>query len=396
MFERLKAKLKKFTEKVESIVRKKEEQAKAEVVEEAAEETPKIAEKTQETVREEEKAEELPATAAVSALEEREAAPPAVEKKVKRRRGRKEGEEAEKAEVGVKRKLGVKEKLKAVFKLEAFLDERDLDAALSDFEEDLLESDVALPVAEAIISNVKEALLGKRRKIGENVSKIVLEALKEALLNVFPEGFDFEEFVRVREKPVKIVFVGVNGTGKTTTIAKIAYFLKERGFSVVLASADTYRTGAVEQLEKHADALNIKVIKHRYGADPAAVVYDAVKYAEAHKKDVVLADTAGRMHTNVNLMEQLRKICRVTRPDLVIFVDEAIAGNDAVERARIFDEYVGIDASILTKADMDVKGGSAISIAYITSKPILFLGTGQKYGDLVKFDPKEFVERILA
>ncbi len=392
MFERLKAKLKKFTEKVESIVRKKEEQAKAEVVEEAAEETPKIAEKTQETVREEERAEELPATAAVSALEEREAAPPTVEKKVEEEKG----EEAEKAEVGVKRKLGVKEKLKAVFKLEAFLDERDLDAALSDFEEDLLESDVALPVAEAIISNVKEALLGKRRKIGENVSKIVLEALKEALLNVFPEGFDFEEFVRVREKPVKIVFVGVNGTGKTTTIAKIAYFLKERGFSVVLASADTYRTGAVEQLEKHADALNIKVIKHRYGADPAAVVYDAVKYAEAHKKDVVLADTAGRMHTNVNLMEQLRKICRVTRPDLVIFVDEAIAGNDAVERARIFDEYVGIDASILTKADMDVKGGSAISIAYITSKPILFLGTGQKYGDLVKFDPKEFVERILA
>jgi len=395
MFERLKAKLKKFTEKVESIVRKKEEQAKTEVVEEAAEETPKIAEKaekTQETVREEERAVELPATAAVSAFEEREAAPPAVEKKVEE----KKVEEAEKAEVGVKRKLGVKEKLKAVFKLEAFLDERDLDAALSDFEEDLLESDVALPVAEAIISNVKEALLGKRRKIGENVSKIVLEALKEALLNVFPEGFDFEEFVRVREKPVKIVFVGVNGTGKTTTIAKIAYFLKERGFSVVLASADTYRTGAVEQLEKHADALNIKVIKHRYGADPAAVVYDAVKYAEAHKKDVVLADTAGRMHTNVNLMEQLRKICRVTRPDLVIFVDEAIAGNDAVERARIFDEYVGIDASILTKADMDVKGGSAISIAYITSKPILFLGTGQKYGDLVKFDPKEFVERILA
>ena len=396
MFERLKAKLKKFTEKVESIVREKEEQAKAEVVEETAEETPKIAEKaeekTQETVREEERAEELPATAAVSALEEREAAPPAVEKKVEE----KKVEKAEKAKAGVKRKVGVKEKLKAVFKLEAFLDERDLDAALSDFEEDLLESDVALPVAEAIISNVKEALLGKRRKIGENVSKIVLEALKEALLNVFPEGFDFEEFVRVREKPVKIVFVGVNGTGKTTTIAKIAYFLKERGFSVVLASADTYRTGAVEQLEKHADALNIKVIKHRYGADPAAVVYDAVKYAEAHKKDVVLADTAGRMHTNVNLMEQLRKICRVTRPDLVIFVDEAIAGNDAVERARIFDEYVGIDASILTKADMDVKGGSAISIAYITSKPILFLGTGQKYGDLVKFDPKEFVERILA
>ena len=368
MFERLKAKLKKFTEKVESIVRKKEEQAKAEVVEEEAE----IEEATAQ-----------PTTAA------------AFEKK-------EEGVVVEKAEEGrakegvVEKRIGVREKLKAVFKLEVFLDERDLDAALSDFEEDLLESDVALPVAEAIISNVKEALIGKRRKIGEDVSEIVLNALKEALLNVFPEGFDFEEFVRVREKPVKIVFVGVNGTGKTTTIAKIAYLLKERGFSVVLASADTYRTGAVEQLEKHADALNIKVIKHRYGADPAAVVYDAVKYAEAHKKDVVLADTAGRMHTNVNLMEQLRKICRVTRPDLVIFVDEAIAGNDAVERARIFDEYVGIDASILTKADMDVKGGSAISIAYITSKPILFLGTGQKYEDLVKFNPEEFVERLLS
>jgi len=302
-------------------------------------------------------------------------------------------EKEKKREEKRERKIGAR--LRAIFRREIVLDERKLDSILEEFEEELLGSDVALPVAEKIISNVRQNLTGRKHGANEDVSAIVSNALKDALLSVFPDGFDIVYFIRTHEKPVKIVFVGVNGTGKTTTIAKFAHFLMERGFSVVLASADTYRTGAVEQLEKHAAALGVRVIKHKYGADPAAVVYDAIKYAEAHKKDVVLADTAGRMHTNVNLMEQLRKICRVTKPDLVIFVDEAIAGNDAVERARRFNEYVGIDASVLTKTDMDVKGGAAISIAYITSKPVLFLGTGQKYDDLMPFNPEEFVNNLI-
>ncbi|MCW3135379.1 MAG: signal recognition particle-docking protein FtsY [Canidatus Methanoxibalbensis ujae] len=301
--------------------------------------------------------------------------------------------EEKKREEKREKKIGAR--LRAIFRREIVLDERKLDGILEEFEEELLESDVALPVAEKIISNVRQNLTGRKHGANEDVSAIVSNALKDALLSVFPDSFDIVYFIRTHEKPVKIVFVGVNGTGKTTTIAKFAHFLMERGFSVVLASADTYRTGAVEQLEKHAAALGVRVIKHKYGADPAAVVYDAIKYAEAHKKDVVLADTAGRMHTNVNLMEQLRKICRVTKPDLVIFVDEAIAGNDAVERARRFNEYVGIDASVLTKTDMDVKGGAAISIAYITSKPVLFLGTGQKYDDLMPFNPEEFVNNLI-
>ena len=190
--------------------------------------------------------------------------------------------------------------------------------------------------------------------------------------------------------------MGVNGTGKTTTIAKVAKRLLNAGYSVVIASADTYRAGAAEQIEEHASRLGVKVIKHQYGADPAAVVYDAVKYAKANRRDVVLADTAGRMHTSVNLMEQLKKICRVTNPDMVVFVDEAIAGNDAVERAKRFNELIGIDASILTKADIDDKGGAAISIAHSTSKPIIFLGTGQGYENLEKFDANSFVERLLG
>ncbi len=221
--------------------------------------------------------------------------------------------------------------------------------------------------------------------------------LKGALLDILSaEKLDFDEFVAKGEKPLNIAFIGVNGTGKTTTIAKVAQKLLSAGHSVVIAAADTYRAGATEQIEQHASNLGVKLIKHQYGSDPAAVVYDALKYAKANRIEVVLADTAGRMHTSVNLMEQLRKICRVTKPDMVIFVDEAVAGNDAVERAKKFDEVVGIDASILTKLDIDMKGGAAISIAHSTSKPIIFMGTGQGYGDLEKFDAEWLVDKLLS
>jgi len=291
----------------------------------------------------------------------------------------------------------ISEKGKAALEGETILTEKDLKEPLDNLETALLESDVALSVVEELIAGVKGELAGKRKKWGVNTGKLVKEAIRDALVRVVNvDKFDFDGFVDKSEKPVNIVFVGVNGTGKTTSIAKVAKKLLGNGHSVVLASADTYRAGATEQIEEHASNLGIKVVKHQYGADPTAVVYDTVKYAEANRMDVVLVDTAGRMHTAVNLMEQLKKICRVTKPDLVIFVDEAMAGNDAVERAKKFDDAVGIDGSILAKTDVDAKGGTAISIAHSTSKPILFLGMGQGYDDLVTFDTDWLVDRLLG
>ncbi len=297
-----------------------------------------------------------------------------------------------------KNRFSILDKAKSlVFEQEIILDEKDLTDPLWALEMALLESDVALPVAEEIVSSVKSELVGHKKKIGANTGQLAEDALRSALTKMLSANhLDFDEYIKTKEKPVKILFVGVNGTGKTTSIAKLARYLMNQGYSVVLAAGDTFRAGAIEQLEVHGERLGLKVIKHKTGGDPAAVIYDAVEYAKAHNKDVVLADTAGRLHTNINLMDQMRKIVRVTNPDLLIFVDEAIAGNDAVERARLFNESVPIGGSILTKTDADAKGGSAISIAYITGKPVLFLGIGQNYPDLVKFEPQWLVDRLLG
>jgi fused signal recognition particle receptor len=297
-----------------------------------------------------------------------------------------------------KNRISVLEKAKSlVFEQEIILDEKDLNDPMWALEMALLESDVALPVAEEIVRSVKSDLVGHKKKIGADTGQLAEDAIRSALMKMLSKNsFDFDEYIKTKERPVKILFVGVNGTGKTTSIAKVARYLMDRSYSVVLAAGDTFRAGAIEQLEVHGDRLGLKVIKHKTGGDPAAVIFDAVEYARAHRKDVVLADTAGRLHTNINLMDQMKKIVRVTSPDLLIFVDEAIAGNDAVERARLFNESVTIDGSILTKTDADAKGGSAISIAYITGKPVLFLGIGQDYPDLVKFEPKWLVDRLLG
>ena len=297
-----------------------------------------------------------------------------------------------------KNRFSILDKAKSiVFEQEIILDEKDLADPLWALEMALLESDVALPVAEEIVSSVKSELVGHKKKIGANTGQLAEDALRSALTKMLSANhLDFDEYIKTKEKPVKILFVGVNGTGKTTSIAKLAKYLMNQSYSVVLAAGDTFRAGAIEQLEVHGERLGLKVIKYKTGGDPAAVIFDAVEYAKAHNKDVVLADTAGRLHTNINLMDQMRKIVRVTKPDLLIFVDEAIAGNDAVERARLFNESVPIGGSILTKTDADAKGGSAISIAYITGKPVLFLGVGQNYPDLVKFEPTWLVDRLLG
>jgi fused signal recognition particle receptor len=279
---------------------------------------------------------------------------------------------------------------------EFVISEKDIKEPLYELELVLLENDVALPVAEEIIAHIQDDLTGKRRKIGEKVDAIVLAALRDALLNVLGDGFDLLAYIQSHEKPVKILFTGVNGTGKTTTVAKVAAFLKKNGFSVVIGAGDTFRAGALEQIDVHASRLGIKIIQHQQGADPSAVLFDAVQYASAHHSDAVLADTAGRFHNRVNLMNQLDKIRRVMRPDLIVYVDEAVAGNDAVVRAHEFEKTVGADAVILTKADMDPKGGAAISIAHTIGKPLMFLGTGQGYDDIIPFSPIQVVDDLLS
>jgi fused signal recognition particle receptor len=280
------------------------------------------------------------------------------------------------------------------------IEEEDLEDPLWELEMALLESDVEMNVAEAILETIREKLIGESRRQVDTTAELVSEALHDALLEVISVGqFDFDARVEqlvAEDAPAVIIFTGVNGVGKTTSIAKLSQYFERRGLSTVLANGDTYRAGANEQIREHARRLDRKLIAHEQGGDPAAVLYDAVEYAEANDVDVVLGDTAGRLHTSKDLMEQLGKIDRVVDPDMTLFVDEAVAGQDAVERAKKFDEAASIDGSILTKADADSQGGAAISIAYVTGKPILFLGTGQEYHHLERFDPETLVDRLLG
>ncbi|QIB72886.1 signal recognition particle-docking protein FtsY [Halogeometricum borinquense] len=277
------------------------------------------------------------------------------------------------------------------------IEEEDLEDPLWELEMALLESDVEMHVAEEILDTIREKMVGETRRQVETMGQLVQEALHDALYDVISVGqFDFDQRIAEADKPVTLIFTGVNGVGKTTSIAKMARYFEKQGLSVVLANGDTYRAGANEQIRKHAENLDTKIISHEQGGDPAAVIYDAVEYAEAHDIDVVLGDTAGRLHTSNDLMAQLEKIDRVVEPDLTLFVDEAVAGQDAVERAKQFNEAAEIDGAVLTKADADSNGGAAISIAYVTGKPILFLGVGQGYDDIEQFDPERMVERLLG
>ncbi|MFO8110009.1 MAG: signal recognition particle-docking protein FtsY [Thermoplasmata archaeon] len=261
----------------------------------------------------------------------------------------------------------------------------------------LLEADVALPVVEEIEEEVKDNLLNKKIGREYSIDNVIETALKNAVKSALEvENIDLYKFVKESEKPVSIMFVGVNGTGKTTTIAKIAHNLIKKKHSCVLAASDTFRAGALEQLQEHANRLGVKLIKHSKGSDPAAVAYDAVEHARARHKDMVLIDTAGRMQTNKNLMDEMKKIKRVVEPDMIVFVGDALAGNDAVDQAQKFDEAVGIDGVILSKIDADAKGGSALSIGHAVGKPIMFVGTGERYSDLEPFDADWMTERLFG
>lgn len=301
-------------------------------------------------------------------------------------------EEVAEKEVRLSKATRIKGVLRKTIKLSV----KDFENILYDLQLDLIQNDVAVETTEVILAELRSRLVD-REIVKEDLDRFIRDSLKETLLDVFtPEEVDFLSLIRGSEKPFKIVFFGVNGSGKTTTIARVARYLMDNNLSVVFAAGDTFRAGAIEQIERHSESLGVKLIKHQKGADAAAVIYDAVEHARVKKVDVVLADTAGRMQTNVNLMNEMKKICRVNNPDLRVFVGDSLTGNDAVDQAERFGEEVGIDAIILTKMDADARGGSAISISHVTKKPIIFVGMGQGYRDLKRFDGKWFVEQLLG
>jgi fused signal recognition particle receptor len=282
----------------------------------------------------------------------------------------------------------------------AELKPENLSPILSDFKMSLVENDVAYPVADHVCDELEKRLTGVQVKRMEDRKKIVEDNLRKVLMEVMltKESVDLLELAsqkREKKEPLVLLFVGINGTGKTTTIAKVGQFFKDRKYTVLLSASDTYRAGSIEQLEEHAKRLGLRVIKGVYGGDAASVAYDAISHAKAHGMNVVLIDTAGRMQTNQNLMGELQKIKRIASPDLTIFTVDSLIGNDAVTQAEEFNKSVGIDATILTKVDADIKGGASLSVTYVTQKPILFIGVGQTYKDLELFNPEKFVQMIL-
>lgn len=280
------------------------------------------------------------------------------------------------------------------------LDDEALKPILWDLQLQLISNDVAVDVANKICAELSERLRGSSAPRFGDKTAPVREALRESIKSVMTSKPEIDLLKiagrkKAEGKPLVVMFVGINGTGKTTTIAKVAHLLMGHGYKVILSLSDTYRAGAIEQLEEHARRLDVRVIKHKYGADPAAVSFDAVQHALARGIDAVLIDTAGRMQTNRNLMDELKKIKRVVQPDLTVMVVDALVGNDAIQQAETFNSQVGFDAAVLTKVDADAKGGSSLSVSFVTGKPIIFVGTGQGYGDLQGFDADWFVDKIL-
>jgi fused signal recognition particle receptor len=280
------------------------------------------------------------------------------------------------------------------------LTEKVLDDVLLDLQIALLESDVAQEVVDDLSAKLKKELLGLKLEKEQEATEIVQSKLRTAVAEIFAQTnrFDLIEKIKTKKEaksgPFVIVFLGINGTGKTTTVAKIANLLRKTGFSVVVAAGDTHRAGAIEQLEQHTNRLSLKIVKQRYGADPSSVGRDAYDHAKKNHIDIVLMDTAGRMQTSKNLMDEMGKIVRVVKPDVKLFIGDALAGNDTINQAREFFHYTNFDGAILTKVDADAKGGSAISIAHITSRPIVYIGMGQGYDDIIPFDSNKFIESL--
>ncbi len=376
-------------EKPEIVEEVPEVEEKPEVIEEKVEEVP-IEEKVEpeikpEVVKEELKPEEeiKPEIKEEVKVEEK----PSIIKRIKKKiKPKKKIEKPPK-------KRGILDKIKRKL-TEKKITENDVKDLLYDLEVSLISSDVAVGVTEKICNDLKNNLVGKFIKRKE-IEKIIKESFRKSILEILDvESFDLLEKINTK-KPFLIVFLGFNGSGKTTTIAKIGNLLQKNNLKSVFAAGDSWRAAAIEQIEEHGKKLGINVIKHKYGADPAAVIFDAVKHAQSKDIDVVLSDTAGRSHANVNLMEELKKIVRVNKPDLKILVLDALTGNDIYDQCKTFNDAIGVDALILTKADVYEKGGAALCASHTINKPILYLGVGQNYEDLEKFDPNKIVEKLL-
>ena len=286
------------------------------------------------------------------------------------------------------------------FVREKTISEKHVEDILWELEMELLQGDVAMEVATEVVDNVKNDLVGKKIKRSNDITEYTYIALRNAVAEIIDiPGKSMTEMIEEKKaqgEPLVVMFVGINGTGKTTTIGKLANYYLKKGYTPVIAASDTFRAGAIEQVTYHADNVGVKIIKHKKGSDPAAVAFDAVEHAKAQGKELVLIDTAGRMQTNVNLMDEMKKIKRVAKPDLVIFVGDALTGNDATEQAVKFNDAIDIDGVILTKADADSKGGASLSIGYVIQKPIMFLGVGQGYDDIKEYDAEWMLDQLFS
>ena len=286
------------------------------------------------------------------------------------------------------------------FVREKTISEKHVEDTLWELEMGLLEGDVAMEVATAVVDSVKDDLVGRKIKRSSDITEYTYNALRNAVAEIIDiPGKSMTEMIEEKKaqgEPLVVMFVGINGTGKTTTIGKLANYYLKKGYTPVIAASDTFRAGAIEQVTHHADNVGVKIIKHQKGSDPAAVAYDAVEHAKAQGKELVLIDTAGRMQTNTNLMDEMKKIKRVSNPDLVIFVGDALTGNDATQQAVKFNEAIDIDGVILTKADADSKGGASLSIGYVIKKPIMFLGVGQGYDDIKEYDAEWMLNQLFS
>jgi fused signal recognition particle receptor len=378
MFNKLKEKLKSWTEKLSQ---KAEEEIK-EKVEEELKETKEGIKESKKVEKEEKKKEKKEAKEKKKQEKE--------EKKEKKVIRLKEEESEEEKEKNIFKKFG--EKISKVK-----ISEKEFDVYGEELEMLLVENNVALEVAEKIVKDLKEKVVGKeilKKELEGEIKESFKDVIRDILIEPPNLAVEIKDKFLNSGKPYVILFCGINGTGKTTTIAKIAENLKRKEISCVIAAGDTFRAASIEQIKTHGEKIGVKVINHEYGSDPAAVGFDAIKYAEKNKINCVLIDTAGRMHTQKNLIREMEKIVKVCKPDKKVFVGESITGNDAIEQVRSFDEAIGIDGIVLTKADIDEKGGTALSVGYVTKKPILYLGTGQEYEQIEPFNKEKFIERL--
>ncbi|MEM0154606.1 MAG: signal recognition particle-docking protein FtsY [Methanothrix sp.] len=307
----------------------------------------------------------------------------------------------EKAKKEEKMKLSLSTKIKGVFSKQIKLNENDIENFTGELMLTLLQSDVSYETTDKFINSLKETLKNSSFE-SRNIRNGVSDCVKSELLKVLKEGIPKEQLLQMVKgrlsngiKPVSIMFLGPNGTGKTTTMAKIAYMFKKNGISSVFSASDTFRAAAIEQTSFHADKIGMPVIKGSYGADPASIAFDAIEYAKAHGSDTVLIDTAGRQETNKNLLNEIKKMERVAKPDITIYVGESTAGNRIAEQVAEFLKYIKIDGIILTKLDCDAKGGNAISLSDVTGLPIFFFGTGEGYEELIEFDPSFIINSLI-